>query len=46
MAAAERASVRRVREALAERGISPELVELQETARSAKEAAEALGVRV
>jgi len=46
LAAAERASVRRVREALAERGISPELVELQNTARSAKEAAEALGVRV
>jgi len=46
LAAAERASVRRVREALAERGISPHLVELEETARSAKEAAEALGVRV
>ena len=46
MAASERASVRRVREALAERGIAPHLVELEETARSAKEAAEALGVRV
>ena len=31
---------------LAERGFSPELVELEKTARSAQEAAEALGVRV
>ena len=46
MLAAERASVRRVREAMAERGIAPHLVELEETARSAKEATEALGVRV
>lgn len=46
MAATERASVQRVREALAERGVSPELVELEKTARSAQEAAEALGVRV
>ena len=46
MAGAERASVRRVREALAEHRISPALVELQESTRRAKEAADALGVRV
>ena len=46
MAGAEKASVRKVREALRRRGLSPEMVELEKTARSAKEAAEALGVRV
>ena len=46
MAGAEKASVRKVREALARRGLSPELVELGKTARSAGEAADALGVRV
>ncbi len=46
MVAAERASVRKVRETLAQRGLTPELVELEKTARSAAEAAEALGVRV
>jgi prolyl-tRNA editing enzyme YbaK/EbsC (Cys-tRNA(Pro) deacylase) len=38
--------VLRVREALEERGFEPEVVELQRTARSAAEAADALGVRV
>lgn len=38
--------VRRVREALEERGFEPEIVELESTARSALEAADALGVRV
>ncbi len=38
--------VLRVRKALEERGIEPEFVELERTARSAAEAAEALGVRV
>ena len=38
--------MRKVREALARRGLSPELVELEKTARSAGEAADALGVRV
>jgi prolyl-tRNA editing enzyme YbaK/EbsC (Cys-tRNA(Pro) deacylase) len=42
----ERESVRRVRAALAERGVSPEFVELEATARSAKDAAAALGCRV
>lgn len=46
MAYADRASVRRVREALEERGLSAEMVELEQTARSAVEAAEALGCRV
>ena len=46
MAGAEKAGVRKVREALARRGLSPELVELGKTARSAGEAADALGVRV
>ena len=38
--------VLRVRKALEERGFEPEVVELQRTARSAAEAADALGVRV
>ena len=38
--------VLRVREALKERGFEPEIVELERTARSASEAADALGVRV
>ena len=38
--------VRRVREALKERGFEPEILELEQTARSAAEAADALGVRV
>jgi prolyl-tRNA editing enzyme YbaK/EbsC (Cys-tRNA(Pro) deacylase) len=38
--------VTRVREVLEERGFEPEVVELQWTARSAAEAADALGVRV
>ena len=38
--------VLRVREALEERGFEPEIVELERTARSASEAADALGVRV
>ena len=42
----DRESVRRVRDALAERGVSPEFVELEETARSAEDAAAALGCRV
>ncbi len=42
----DRESVRRVRDALAERGVSPEFVELEETARSARDAAAALGCRV
>lgn len=42
----ERTTVRRVREALAEKGVEPRIVELEKTARSAKEAADALGVRV
>lgn len=41
-----RSSVRRVREALAERGFAPRVVELDQTARSAAEAAQALGCRV
>ena len=39
-------SVRRVRAALEERGVSPEFVELEATARSARDAAAALGCRV
>ncbi len=39
-------SVLRVREALEELGFDPEVVELERTARSAAEAADALGVRV
>ena len=42
----DRESVRRVRAALAERGVSPSFVELEETARSARDAAAALGCRV
>jgi prolyl-tRNA editing enzyme YbaK/EbsC (Cys-tRNA(Pro) deacylase) len=42
----DRESVRRVRDALAKRGVSPEFVELEETARSARDAAAALGCRV
>ena len=42
----DRESVRRVRAVLAERGASPEFVELEATARSAKDAAAALGCRV
>ena len=38
--------VLRVREALKERGFEPEVVELERTARSAAEAADALGVGV
>ena len=38
--------VKRVREALEERGFEVEVVELERTARSAAEAAEALGCRV
>ena len=40
------AGVRRVREALEERGFEARIVELERTARSATEAADALGVRV
>jgi prolyl-tRNA editing enzyme YbaK/EbsC (Cys-tRNA(Pro) deacylase) len=43
---AERATVRRVREALEAKGLKPGVVELDNTARSAREAAEALGIRV
>lgn len=46
MAYADRASVARVRAALEERGVSVEVVELERTARSAVEAAEALGCGV
>lgn len=42
----ERTTVRRVREALEAKGVEPRIVELENTARSAKEAADALGVRV
>ncbi len=42
----ERESVRRVRAALEGRGVSPRFVELEETARSARDAAAALGCRV
>ena len=38
--------VLRVRKALQERGFEPEVVELERTARSANEAADALGIRV
>ncbi len=41
-----RESVRRVRAALEERGVSPKFVELEATARSARDAAAALGCRV
>lgn len=46
MALLDRAPVRRVRETLEREGVVPELVELETTARSAKDAARALGVRV
>jgi prolyl-tRNA editing enzyme YbaK/EbsC (Cys-tRNA(Pro) deacylase) len=42
----DRESARRVRDALDERGVFPEFVELEETARSARDAATALGCRV
>lgn len=41
-----RSTVTRVREALEERAFEPTIVELENTARSAAEAADALGVRV
>ena len=43
---ASRSSVQRVRGALEERGLAPKVVELDQTARSAAEAAQALGCRV
>jgi prolyl-tRNA editing enzyme YbaK/EbsC (Cys-tRNA(Pro) deacylase) len=46
MAREAHAGVRRVREALEERGFEARIVELDRTARSAAEAADALGVRV
>ena len=46
MSYASRSSVQRVREALEERGLAPRVVELDRTARSAAEAAQALGCRV
>lgn len=46
MAYGDRESVRRVRAALGERGLEPDMVELSETARSARDAAAALGCRV
>lgn len=46
MSEGSRESIRRVQEALEERGYAPQVVELDRTARSAKEAAEALGCRV
>jgi prolyl-tRNA editing enzyme YbaK/EbsC (Cys-tRNA(Pro) deacylase) len=46
LAYGDRESVRRVRAALGERGLDPEFVELERTARSAAEAADALGCRV
>ena len=46
MAYGDRGSVRRVRAAIEEREISPEFVELDKTARSAADAAAALGCRV
>ena len=42
----DRESVRRVRAALAERGVSPAFVELEATARSARDVAAALGCQV
>jgi prolyl-tRNA editing enzyme YbaK/EbsC (Cys-tRNA(Pro) deacylase) len=41
-----RSNVQRVREALEERGLTPRVVVLEQTARSAAEAAQALGCRV
>ena len=46
MAYGDREGVRRVRAALVERGLAPDLVELSQTARSATDAAAALGCRV
>jgi prolyl-tRNA editing enzyme YbaK/EbsC (Cys-tRNA(Pro) deacylase) len=46
LAHTQRDGVRRVRTALGERGLEPEFVELERTARSATDAAAALGVRV
>ncbi|QIN83596.1 YbaK/EbsC family protein [Rubrobacter tropicus] len=46
MAYGDRESVRRVRAAVEERGLFPEFVELDQTARSAADAAAALGCRV
>lgn len=46
MAYGDRESVRRVRAALERRGVSPPFVELEATARSAGDAAAALGCRV
>ena len=43
---APKSSVQRVRGALEERGLAPRVVELDQTARSAAEAAQALGCRV
>ena len=42
----ERATVRRVREALEMKGVEARIVELEKTARSAREAADSLGARV
>lgn len=41
-----RSNVHRVREALAQQGLTPRVVELEQTARSAADAAQALGCRV
>ena len=46
MSYASRSSVHRVREALEVRGLTPRVVELDQTARSAADAAQALGCRV
>ena len=46
MSYGSRSNVQRVREALEERGLAPRVVELDQTARSAAEAAQALGCRV
>lgn len=46
LAYGDREGVRRVRAAIEERDLSPQFVELDRTARSAAEAAEALGCRV
>ena len=46
MSYGSRSNVQRVKEALEERGLAPRVVELDQTARSAAEAAQALGCRV
>ncbi len=46
MSHGSRSNVQRVREVLEERGLEPHVVELEQTARSAAEAAQALGCRV